>query len=59
MVTGALFAIVMLTIGDVGIPNLLLVLIVMHIAVTAFIFKQVPVFIMRFLVWMLSQPCTG
>ena len=55
MVTGALFAIVMLTIGDVGIPNLLLVLIVMHIAVTAFIFKQVPVFIMRFLVWMLSH----
>ena len=55
MVSGSLFAIVMLRGGGSGIPNLLLTLIIMHIAVTAFIFKQVPVFIMRFLVWALSH----
>lgn len=55
MVSGSLFAIAMLQFADSGIPNLLLVLILMHIAVTAFIFTQVPVFIMRFLIWILSH----
>ena len=55
MVSGSLFAIAMLQFGESGIPFLLLVLILMHIAVTAFIFMQVPVFIMRFLIWMLSH----
>ena len=55
MVSGILFAIAMLQFGESGIPFLLLVLILMHIAVTAFIFMQVPVFIMRFLIWMLSH----
>ena len=55
MVSGSLFAIAMLLFGESGIPFLLLVLILMHIAVTAFIFMQVPVFIMRFLIWMLSH----
>ena len=55
MVVGSLFAIALLKLADSGIPNLLLVLIIMHIAVTTFIFKQVPVFIMRFLVWVLSH----
>ncbi len=55
MVAGSLFAIAMLKLAGSGIPRLLLVLIIMHVAVTAFIFKQVPVFIMRFIVWVLSH----
>lgn len=55
MVLGSVFAIVMLKVADSGIPNLLLTVILMHIAVTTFIFKQVPVFIMRFLVWALGH----
>ena len=55
MVGGSLFAIAMLSGAEIGIPNLLLTVIVMHVAVTAFIFRQVPEFLMRFLVWMLSH----
>lgn len=55
MVLGSVFAITMLQVADSGIPNLLLTVVLMHIAVTAFIFKQVPVFIMRFIMWSLSH----
>jgi len=55
MVLGSVFAIAMLKGGDSGIPNLLLTVIIMHIAVTTFIFKQVPIFIMRFLIWALGH----
>lgn len=55
MVLGSVFAIAMLKGADSGIPNLLLTIVLMHVAVTTFIFKQVPVFIMRFLVWGLSH----
>ncbi len=55
MVLGSVFAIAMLKGADSGIPNLLLTVVIMHIAVTAFIFKQVPLFIIRFLMWVLSH----
>jgi 1-acyl-sn-glycerol-3-phosphate acyltransferase len=55
MVVGSLFAIFLLKAADVGIPNLLLTLILMNFAVTTFIFKQVPEFLMRFIVWALGH----
>ena len=55
MVSGNLFCIALLELFDTGIPNLLLILIIMHIVVTAYIFREIPVFIMRFIVWVLSH----
>lgn len=55
MVSGNLFCIALLEFFDTGIPNLLLILILMHIVVTAYIFKEIPVFIMRFIVWVLGH----
>ena len=55
MVAGSLLAIVLLTVAELTIPELLLTVFVMHIAVSVFIFQQVPEFTMRFLVWLLSH----
>ena len=55
MVLGNLFAIVMLEVANSGIPTLLLTVIVMHIVVTTLIFRQLPVFTVRFLVWVLGH----
>jgi len=55
MVSGNLFCIALLEVFDTGIPNLLLILIIMHMVVTAYIFNEIPVFIMRFFVWALGH----
>ncbi|MEM9623019.1 MAG: MFS transporter [Pseudomonadota bacterium] len=55
MVAGAALAIVCLGIAGMSIPDFLLMIIVMNVAVSAFVFQQVPEFAMRFLIWMLSH----
>ncbi len=55
MVTSAVLAIAFLEGAGFTIPQLLLTLIVMNVAVSAFIFYTVPEFAMRFLVWLLSH----
>ena len=55
MVSSAIIAIVFLEAAGFTIPQLLLMLIVMNVAVAAFIFYTVPEFAMRFLVWLLSH----
>ncbi len=52
MVVAALFAIGMLSAG-VTIPNLFLAVGLLNVAVAVYIFKLVPEFLMRFIVWML------
>ena len=52
MVVSALFAIGMLSAG-VTIPNLFLAVGLLNVAVAVYIFKLVPEFLMRFIVWML------
>ncbi len=52
MVVSALFAIGMLRAG-VTLPNLFLAMGLLNVAVAVYIFKLVPEFLMRFLVWML------
>ena len=55
MVVGAGLAILWLTVLDLSIPSLLAALAVANLAVSAYIFQQVPEFAMRFLVWALSH----
>ncbi len=55
MVVGAVLAIVCLGVAGMAIPDFLLMVILMNIAVSAFVFQQVPEFAMRFLIWMLSH----
>ena len=55
MVSGSLLSIFLLSVAGIGIPLLLLSLILLHTGVTAFIFQQVPVFLLRFLAWLLSH----
>ena len=55
MVAGAGLAILWLAVLDLDIPSLLAVLAVANLAVSAYIFQQVPEFAMRFLVWALSH----
>ncbi|HSS65766.1 MAG TPA: MFS transporter [Gammaproteobacteria bacterium] len=54
MVVSALFAIGMLGAG-VTIPNLFLAVGLLNVAVSVYIFKLVPEFLMRFIVWMLVR----
>ena len=55
MVTGAILAIVCLGLSGMSIPDFLLMVFLMNIAVCVFIFHQVPEFAARFLVWVLSH----
>ncbi len=55
MVVSAIVAIVLLELAGLTIPELLLTVFLMNIAVAAFIFYTVPEFAMRFLVWLLSH----
>jgi len=55
MVVGAVMAIVCLGIAGMTIPDFLLMVILMNVAVSAYVFQQVPEFAMRFLIWMLSH----
>ncbi|MCZ6888148.1 MAG: MFS transporter [Gammaproteobacteria bacterium] len=55
MVGAAGFAITWLTVLDLTIPQLLLTVAVANFFVAIYIFKQVPEFTMRFLIWLLSH----
>jgi len=55
MVTSALVAILLLSVAGLSIPQLFLVVSLMNVAVSAYIFSIVPEFSMRFLVWLLGH----
>ncbi len=55
MVVSAIFSIVLLSVAKLSIPQLFLVVSVMNIAVNTYIFKIVPEFTMRFMIWLLSH----
>ncbi|MDZ5601328.1 MFS transporter [Pseudomonas sp. RP23018S] len=55
MVVSALLTIVLLSLAKLSIPQLFLVVSLLNIAVNAYIFRIVPEFTMRFLIWLLSH----
>ncbi len=55
MVIAALVSILFLTVAGLSIPQLFLAVSLMNVAVSLYIFKVVPEFTMRFLIWMLSH----
>jgi 1-acyl-sn-glycerol-3-phosphate acyltransferase len=55
MVVAAIVSILLLSVAKLSIPELFLVLSLMNIAVNVYIFKIVPEFTMRFLVWLLTH----
>jgi 1-acyl-sn-glycerol-3-phosphate acyltransferase len=55
MVLSAIASILLLTVAGLSIPQLFLVVSLMNIAVNAYIFKIVPEFGMRFLIWLLGH----
>ncbi|EIK98371.1 1-acyl-sn-glycerol-3-phosphate acyltransferase [Pseudomonas sp. M47T1] len=55
MVVSAIVSIVLLSVAKLSIPQLFLVVSVMNIAVNTYIFKIVPEFTMRFMIWLLSH----
>lgn len=55
MVISAIVSIAFLTLAELSIPQLFLVISLMNIAVNSYIFKIVPEFSMRFMIWLLSH----
>jgi 1-acyl-sn-glycerol-3-phosphate acyltransferase len=55
MVLSAIVSILLLSVAGLSIPQLFLVVSLMNIAVNAYIFKIVPEFGMRFLIWLLGH----
>lgn len=55
MVVSAIVTIVLLSVAKLSIPQLFLVVSLLNIAVNAYIFRIVPEFTMRFLIWLLSH----
>lgn len=55
MVVAAIVSILLLSVAKLTIPELFLVLSLMNVAVNVYIFKIVPEFTMRFLVWLLTH----
>jgi len=55
MVVSALITILLLSVAKLTIPDLFLVVSLMNIAVNTYIFKIVPEFSMRFMIWLLSH----
>ncbi|MFI8481356.1 MFS transporter [Pseudomonas sp. NPDC078700] len=55
MVVSAIVSIAFLTLAKLSIPQLFLVISLMNIAVNSYIFKIVPEFSMRFMIWLLSH----
>lgn len=55
MVVSAIVSIVLLSLAHLSIPQLFLVVSLMNIAVNAYIFRIVPEFTMRFMVWLLGH----
>ncbi|MNO53304.1 Lysophospholipid transporter LplT [compost metagenome] len=55
MVVSAIFTIVLLSVMQLSIAQLFLVVSLLNVAVNAYIFKIVPEFSMRFMIWLLSH----
>ncbi|GIZ13471.1 MFS transporter [Pseudomonas sp. NCCP-436] len=55
MVVSAVVAILFLSVAELSIPQLFLVVSLMNVAVNSYIFKIVPEFSMRFLIWLLGH----
>ncbi|MBF8743248.1 MFS transporter [Pseudomonas guariconensis] len=55
MVVSAIVTIVLLSLAELSIPQLFLVVSLLNIAVNAYIFRIVPEFTMRFMIWLLSH----
>ena len=55
MVVSAIVSIILLSVAKLSIPQLFLVVSLLNIAVNAYIFKIVPEFTMRFMIWLLSH----
>ncbi|OLU32367.1 MFS transporter [Pseudomonas sp. PA27(2017)] len=55
MVVSAVVSILFLSVAGLSIPQLFLVISLMNVAVNSYIFKIVPEFTMRFLIWMLGH----
>ncbi|EKT4466855.1 MFS transporter [Pseudomonas juntendi] len=55
MVVSAIATIVLLSLAELSIPQLFLVVSLLNIAVNAYIFRIVPEFTMRFMIWLLSH----
>ncbi|MCP1468273.1 MFS transporter [Pseudomonas sp. S3E17] len=55
MVVSAIVSILLLSVAKLSIPELFLVVSLLNIAVNAYIFKIVPEFTMRFMIWLLSH----
>lgn len=55
MVVAALVSIVLLSVAGLSIPELFLVISLMNVAVNGYIFRIVPEFSMRFLIWLLGH----
>ncbi|MDD1793007.1 MFS transporter [Enterovibrio sp. ZSDZ42] len=55
MVVSAILAIVLLGVAELSIPAFFLTLSVMNLVVALYVGKQVPVFALRFIVWLLSH----
>lgn len=55
MVVSAIITIVLLSVAKLSIPQLFLVVSLLNVAVNAYIFRIVPEFTMRFLIWLLSH----
>ena len=55
MVVSAIVTIVLLSVAKLSIPQLFLVVSLLNIAVNTYIFKIVPEFTMRFMIWLLSH----
>jgi 1-acyl-sn-glycerol-3-phosphate acyltransferase len=55
MVLSAIVSILFLSVAELSIPQLFLAISLMNIAVNSYIFKIVPEFTMRFMIWLLSH----
>lgn len=55
MVCSAILGIICLTLLDLSIPHLFVLLSVMNLLLAAYLFLQVPIFVVRFLVWALTH----
>ena len=55
MVASAIASILFLSVAELSIPQLFLTISLMNIAVNSYIFKIVPEFTMRFMIWLLSH----
>ncbi|GAA3942589.1 MFS transporter [Litoribacillus peritrichatus] len=55
MVVGAVFSIICLSVIELSIPEYFCVLAIMNLVVAGYIYSQLPEFVLRFCIWMLSH----